>query len=240
MMKTKQFSIATLAVLLAVGTLGAQPPVRDQTKTKEPQLNQNQSTKNRGDTGDSVQGKSGDVAVTKDQAFAKFLAISNSEQVKLARFASEKATNADVKALVATLEKSHQERLDRLKDFSAASAKNKDAANTVSTNANNNSSSIDFLQIHSEMSEQCLKDSEEMLGKKSGNDFDTCFVGMQVAKHMMMHSCLTVLQRHTSGELQGFIKEDLAMNDEHMQASIGLMETLSDKVAARTAKNPKE
>ncbi len=90
--------------------------------------------------------------------------------------------------------------------------------------------------MHQEMSDQCLKDSKEMLSKKEGADFDACFVGMQIAKHGMMHSSLTVLQRHTTGELQGFIKTNLAKNNEHMKAATSLMEQLSDKAVARTAK----
>jgi predicted outer membrane protein len=95
---------------------------------------------------------------------------------------------------------------------------------------------VDFLQMHQEMSDQCLKDSKEMLSKKEGTDFDAYFIGMEIAKHSMMHSSLTVLQRHTTGELQGFIKASLAKNDEHLKAATSLMEKLTDKSVVRTAK----
>ena len=75
-----------------------------------------------------------------------------------------------------------------------------------------------------------------MLCKKEGVEFDKCFVGMQVAKHAMAHSSLTVLQRHTSGDLQNFVKEGLTKNAEHMKASTSLMEQLSEKIETRTSK----
>ncbi len=157
----------------------------------------------------------------------------------IARFAKEKSTNDDVKDFAATLEKAHQSCLDELKTLAASDTKKKTAVAESSLDTAKNSSNIDFLQMHQEMSDQCLKDSKEMLGEKEGAEFDKCFVAMQVAKHAMMHSSLTVLQRHTTGKLQEFVKQGLVKNDEHMLASVNLMEQLSGKAVVKTAKNSK-
>lgn len=159
--------------------------------------------------------------------------------MSLAKFAKEKISNAEVKALAAMLEKSHQQSLDELKGLASKTAVTKIPVNSNSPVATSNAAAVDFLQMHQEMSEQCLKDSKETLSKKEGAEFDACFVGMQIAKHAMMHSSLTVLQRHTTGELQGLIKSGLAKNDEHLLAATSLMERLSDKAEVRTAKNAK-
>lgn len=236
-MKLNQLTFATLATLLLTGSIVAQ-----QTPTVQPQAVPAQQAK----PGQPIQTQTpssglnqkptADAQQSKEQAFAKCLAISNQEQVMLAKFAKDKSTSDDVKAFAATLEKAHQGSLDELKTLASKTVSNRPANENPSNSGNNNSSSVDFLQMHQEMADQCLKDSKEMLSKKEGVEFDKCFVGMQLAKHAMAHSSLTVLQRHTSGELQAFVKEGLAMNAEHMKASTSLMEQLSEKVETRTSK----
>lgn len=214
-------TIATFATLLSVGSLSAQQTPPGQLPASSSQVKPNSSV---------------DAPLTKEQVFAKCLAITNQEEVTMAKYAKEKSTSEEVKALATVLEKAHQESLDELKAFASKATANKKPSNPTSPVANNNANVVDFVQMHQEMSDQCLKDGKEMLSKKEGADFDACFVGMQIAKHSMMHSSLTVLQRHTAGDLQAFIKANLARNDEHMQAAIALMEQQSDKAVARTAK----
>ncbi len=214
----------TLATLLTAGSLSAQQTFPGQSQASPSQAN----------LGSSV-----DAPLSKEQVFAKCLVIANQEEVSIAKFAKEKSTNEEVRALAATLEKAHQESLDQLKAIASKGAASKKASNPTSSVANNNANAVDFLQMHQEMSDQCLKDSKEMLSKKEGADFDACFVRMQIAKHGMMHSSLTVFQRHTTGELQGHIKASLAKNDEHTKAANNLMEQLSDKLIAKTASRAK-
>lgn len=214
-------TIVSLATLLSAGSLSAQQTLPGQSQASLKQSNPSSSV---------------DAQFSKEQVFAKCLAITNQEEVAIVKFAKDKSTNEDVKALAMTLEKAHQGCLDDLNAMTSKAAAVRKANNPTSLAANNNANAVDFLQIHQEMSDQCLKDSKEALSKKEGADFDTCFVGMQIAKHAMMHSSLTVLQRHTTGELQGFIKTSLAKNDEHAKAATSLMEQLSDKAVARTAK----
>ena len=237
-MKLNQLTFATLATLLLTGSIVAQ-----QTPTTQPQaapaqiVKSGQPIQTQTPSGSLTQKPAADASQSKEQAFAKCLAISNQEQVMLAKFAKDKSTSDDVKAFATTLEKAHQGCLDELKVLASKTVSNRPINNENPSNlANNNTSTIDFLQMHQEMSDQCLKDSKEMLSKKEGVEFDKCFVGMQVAKHAMAHSSLTVLQRHTTGELQTFVKEGLTKNAEHMKASITLMEQLSDKIETRTSK----
>ncbi len=220
--------------VLSTSSLFAQQTLPGQSPSNSTQPEKRQSDA-RQDVADAFGQKSTpESSLAKNDAFAKCLAITNQEQVTLARFAKEKASSEEVKAFAATLESAHQSCLNELKGITTkAEATNKNARLTNSSNSTSNPSSIDFLQIHQEISEQCLKDGKEMLSEKQGVEFDQCFVGMQVAKHALMHSSLTVLQRHTSGELQSFVKDSLAKNDEHLQASISLMEQISDKAPSK-------
>jgi predicted outer membrane protein len=86
----------------------------------------------------------------------------------------------------------------------------------------------DLLQLQTEMAQQCLADSKVMLNKDGGKHFDECFVGMQIAKHASMQSKLTVLERHTTGELKDLVTKGLAMTKDHMAKAETLMKSLAD------------
>jgi predicted outer membrane protein len=236
-MKINQYTMATIATLLVGSPLVAQQPLPAQSQAVERQAAQSNPIQVRAEQARPDQIKASEVASdqkslarnsqSKNQTFAKCLAITNQEQVLIARFAAGKATTDDVKAFAVTLEGAHQSSLDELNGLVSKGETNRVSADGRSENAASNSSNVDFLQLHQEMSEQCLKDSEELLSKKEGIAFDKCFVGMQVAKHAAMHTNLTVLQRHASGDLQGWIKEGLAKNAQHMEAAVSLMEQLA-------------
>jgi predicted outer membrane protein len=218
-MKINYFAIATIATI--VGSSLVAQSTSPQTRTVPAQVRQDQTV--------SVD------LQTKDQTFAKCLTITNQEQVLMARFAKDLATNPEVKDFAATLEKEHQSCVEKLNGLSSQLGGNRkaptssNASTTTFTKSDKNSNlpSVDFLQLHQEMADQCLEDSKAMLNKKEGIEIDKCFVGMQIAKHAGMHSSLTVLQRHATGELQGIITQGLETNAQHMEAAIKLMEQLA-------------
>jgi predicted outer membrane protein len=241
-MNIKPFAVATLSTLLVGSSIFAQETQPPRTKDLTVRSTPVQST------GDSR---------TKDQTLALCLAIADQEQVLLSQFAKDRATHADVKAFAAALEKAHQTSVEQLKAFSppttaigatADRAKQADAnradanradANRADANraeltetslkqVDDKSSKVDFLQLHQEISAQCLKDSKEMLTSKKGVEFDQCFVGMQIAKHASSHSTLTVMQRHSTGKLQEWIKTALETNAQHMEAAVTLMDKLAE------------
>jgi predicted outer membrane protein len=89
-------------------------------------------------------------------------------------------------------------------------------------------SSIDFVQLHREMTEQCLADAKKRLSEKQGDEFDACFIGLQIASHAAMESKLTVLQRHASGELAQVLKEGSQITEKHLNEAEKVMEKLAD------------
>lgn len=252
-MRIKQIAVATVATVLTAGTLFAQDAQPQRTTNSQPQTKPVQATSN-----DSH---------TKDQIFAKCLAIANEEQVLLARFAKDKVSHPDVKAFASMLEDAHQTSVQQLKTVSSQTEVRRKATDTDNEGnsanridredragstertdrtvsnatlvAGNRDSNVDFLQLHEEIATQCLKDSKEMLSSKSGIEIDKCFVGMQIAKHAAAHSTLTVLQKHSTGKLQEWIKTDLEMNAKHMEAAVSLMDKLAHSASSAPTRESK-
>jgi predicted outer membrane protein len=222
-MKINQFLFAAIATLPAGGLAFAQKPGDAQKPAgeKTSQLVAGQNPK-------------GGVTQTNEQILATCLAIANREQVQFARFAKDKLTHDDVKKFAAMLETEHQGCLEKLEGISPqVTSPRSTTATTRSNNVAGSETPIDFLQLHQEMSDQCLKDSKEALTAKQGAQLDKCFVMMQLAKHAGMKSSLTVLQRHSQGKMQGMIEESLETTTKHMKAAEKLMEQLED-VASST------
>jgi predicted outer membrane protein len=88
--------------------------------------------------------------------------------------------------------------------------------------------SVDFMQLQRETAQQCIADSKQMLSKKEGEEFDKCFVGMQIAKHAAMHTKLVVLKRHASGDLQDIVAKSIEATDKHAKAAEKLMKDLAE------------
>ena len=114
---------------------------------------------------------------------------------------------------------------------------------TAGQNANASGSAtagIDMMQLQREIAQQCISDSKKYLNTKEGDEFDKCFVGMQIGKHAAMRTKLVVLQRHTSDEMQQMVAEGIQSTDKHMKAAESLMKKLDDaESSASLTKNDK-
>jgi predicted outer membrane protein len=238
-MKLKQLAIASFATLLVGSPLLAQEPASNPTQNPQAPTKEAKPLPGQPAKGSLSRQQQADSALTKDQIFAKCLAIANQEQVTMARFAEEKATTAEVKEFAATLGKAHENCLEQLRGISPLGGTKSNASTAIAKSEGSNSSNVDFLQLHQEISAQCVKDSEEYLGKKEGIEFDKCFVGMQIAKHAAMLSTLTVLQRHSTGKLQGLIKDGLQENTQHMEVAVKLMEQLAADDSTKLSRSSK-
>lgn len=100
---------------------------------------------------------------------------------------------------------------------------------------NNNESSnlnVDLMQLHREIAEQCLANTKEMLGKKSDEERDACFIGLQIAKHAAMKTKLEVFQRHATGELKELLAQGASVTSNHMEHAEKLMKQLSETQTA--------
>lgn len=236
-MKNITFTLATLATIMLGSSLFAQKP--DKASATKPDLPASQegraSTNSKQELIAEAQEAS---SQTKQRMFAKCLAIANQEQVDLAHYAAEKATNEEVKQFAAAMEKSHSACVEQL---NGVFAEDKATRRPAKPGAQPTEAAVvsDFLRLHQEIATQCLEDSKEYLSTKEAADFDKCFVSMQIAKHASMHSALTVLQRHTQGKLQEIVKSGLEENDQHMGLALKLMTQLTANDASIASKSSK-
>lgn len=88
---------------------------------------------------------------------------------------------------------------------------------------------VDLMQLHRELAEQCLADTKEMLTEKSDQEFDSCFVGLQIARHAAMKSKLTVCERHATGELKDLIAQANTTTSNHLEHAKKLIKELEPK-----------
>lgn len=98
---------------------------------------------------------------------------------------------------------------------------------------------IDMIQLQREVAQQCISDSKKYLNAKDGDEFDKCFVGMQIAKHAAMHTKLVVLGRHTSDEMKQMVTEGIQATAKHMKAAESLMAKLDDADEPASTKSGK-
>lgn len=167
------------------------------------------------------------------------LALDNQETVILAKLAIEKSQDKDVSAFAKKMVESHEKCMQDLVKLEPSLANRKLLSDSSSATGERSSTSArpgssqatmnakpDMLQLQTEMAQQCLADTKVMLNKDGGKHFDECYVGMQIAKHASMHSKLTVLERHTTGELKDLVTKGLAMTKDHLAQAESLMKSL--------------
>ena len=74
-----------------------------------------------------------------------------------------------------------------------------------------------LTQIKQEITDKCVASAQKELNSKQGQEFDKCFVGMQIAHHMHMVDTLSVLSTKASPELQQILDEGLQTSQQHLE-----------------------
>jgi len=194
-----------------------------------------------------------------DHALATCVAIANQEEVAMAKFAESKSKNQDVKDFAKMLVSDHQNFLKKLEKFAPEASRdgylterNENATNETKqttttqpkklgevnvsvdqTNANAEGSRLDFVALHRELAENCIRQTKDAWSKKDGNKFDECFIGAQIVKHAEMKNKLTVFERHTSGELRDVFMAGRETTEKHMKRAEEIMKKLSDSHSSK-------
>jgi len=89
--------------------------------------------------------------------------------------------------------------------------------------------SFNWVSVHREIADQCLQSAKKELGSKEGNEFDKCYMGMQVAAHMKMLDELKVFKNHATGELQQDIESAIDTTEHHLKDAKKIMDNIKDK-----------
>ncbi len=87
---------------------------------------------------------------------------------------------------------------------------------------------VDFIQLHREIANECLASAKKRLSEKNDKEVDQCFIGTQIAAHMAMLDKLTVMQRHTSGELKELLVDASETTQHHLDKAEKIMKDLGN------------
>ena len=191
-----------------------------------------------------------------DQQLATCVAIGNQEEIAIAKFAEEKADNPAVKEFAKMLVKDHQAFLQKLQRYAPEATRDgylmEREQSAANDNQRNNTAQpraqsviqqtagtqeapqqLDFVALHRELAENCIRQAKQELSKKEGAKFDECFIGHQIAKHGEMKNKLTVFERHASAELNPILASGLETTEKHLKRAEELMKKLADSDSTR-------
>ncbi|MHB0958551.1 MAG: DUF4142 domain-containing protein [Pirellulaceae bacterium] len=87
---------------------------------------------------------------------------------------------------------------------------------------------LDWVSVQQQIAKQCLESAKKELASKQGAEFDKCFMGMQVAGHMVMLDQLQVFRQHAQGALQQDIEQSISMTEQHLAEARQIMDQVKD------------
>jgi len=87
-------------------------------------------------------------------------------------------------------------------------------------------------QIEKQIGDRCLQAAKEELQKKSGAEFDKCYVGMAVGAHMHALAALEVIGQQSQGQLAQVAKEAQPTVQKHCDEAKQLMKQLEGQATA--------
>lgn len=90
------------------------------------------------------------------------------------------------------------------------------------------------LQIKQEIADECLASTQRELSSKEGREFDACYIGIQLAAHMLMIDELKVLERHASAALKPVLRQGLETAQEHLSQAKQIMKDIENRETAST------
>lgn len=88
------------------------------------------------------------------------------------------------------------------------------------------------LQIKHEIADQCLSSASRELSSKKGEEFDECYIGMQIGMHMKMIDELKVLERHVSPQLKSTLSDGRQTAENHLEKAKKLHKDLASHSSA--------
>ena len=203
-----------------------------------------------------------------EKFFLGCLTQANQGEVALGRIAEQRATNNEVKAFAEQMVKDHSKMLTQLQQFApakAAATERDEGAPRRATDKAADEPATDrapqerraapegarpaagghdavhaIAKINEEIHKRCLTSAMEALESKKGEEFDKCYVGMQLAAHQHMADALAVLKNHaTTPELRQVITQGSETTEQHLTHAKNLMKTL-ERESTGTAKRDSE
>jgi predicted outer membrane protein len=98
--------------------------------------------------------------------------------------------------------------------------------------------SIDFVALKRELAQQCLETTRKELGSKEGKEFDRCYMGMAIMKHMEAIDTMKVFKNHASPEFAQALDGGIRTATTHLEHAKEIAKQLEGD-AASTARREK-
>lgn len=185
-----------------------------------------------------------------DEQLANWLLVDNRGEIQLARLAQERASSDDVKEFAKKVIDDHAQVVEQLQpfagqgrgtrqggDYQATTQRNRFSQATNNRNepyaqpnaqgrGSQQPGGLNLVRLKQQLGQQCLASAEHELEQKEGGDFDKCYIGMQIAKHMEMLDTLKVFSRYASPELDQLIEQAEQTTDDHLEHAKHLIKQL--------------
>jgi putative membrane protein len=152
-----------------------------------------------------------------DQQLANWLLVDNRGEIQLARVAQEKATCDEVKAFAKRMIDDHAKMVEKLQQFAGTGRSTQQGDQRQGAQQSNQYGGLNFVRLKQQLGQQCVTSAERELEQKDGEEFDKCYIGMQLAMHMHMLDTLKVFSRYASPQLDQVIEEAEQTTEEHLE-----------------------
>lgn len=180
-----------------------------------------------------------------DQQLAAWLLVDNRGEIALAQLAQEKSSNSEVRKFAQHLIDDHSKTVEKLERFAGTRQRtrggdNRETGNRETGNRRQGANEqfaaggqartaagLNFTRLKQQLGQQCLASSKRELEQKDDHEFDECFIGMQIAKHMEMIDTLKVFSHYASENLDQVIEEGEQAAEEHLDHAKELIKQLT-------------
>ncbi len=175
-----------------------------------------------------------------DQQLAAWLLVDNRGEIALAKLAQEKTSNSDVREFAQHLIDDHSKTVEQLERFAGGRRRSRGGDERDTGNRRSGASEevasggqarsaagLNFTRLKQQLGQQCLASAKRELEQKDDHEFDECFIGMQIAKHMEMIDTLKVFSHYASENLDQVIEEGEQAAEEHLEHAKDLIKQLT-------------
>jgi predicted outer membrane protein len=180
-----------------------------------------------------------------DQQLAACLIVDNQGEVAVAKIAQQRGQDAQVKRFAEKMIEDHGQFLTKLQRFAPAQRDRQEQAAEARpaeradrpAQREGGQRGLNFVALKRELGQQCLQSARKELESKEGAEFDKCFMGMQVMKHMQALDTMKVFKNHASPELAKTLDEGIETASTHLEHAKEIAKKLEGQ-AASTARRP--
>jgi predicted outer membrane protein len=164
-----------------------------------------------------------------DQQIAACIYGLEHNEVEISKFAESRLQSPEAKQFAQQMVKDHTQDGDQYKQI---------AGNLINAQGGDRAGGqLDWVSIHKQLGEQCLKSTKEELGRQQqGADFDKGFMACQIEEHLQAKDKLTVLRSHASPQLQQHLDKSLQAVNTHLQHARQIMEQLKERPSERVSR----